>query len=98
MTVEQEEKILKVLSVYAIFPIIIFNNLLKSEHLLWEILVPMTMLMLVLTFRKYSREKKQGKVIVKGEYFQIWGVIGLLLITMVTMFFIPDLLKMRFEF
>jgi uncharacterized membrane protein len=65
MTIEQEDKALKSLSIFAFLGSMPIVNLISNDLVKCAILIPLLLVMSILLFRKFKRDKKDGKDLVK---------------------------------
>lgn len=61
ISIEKEEKLLKGLGVFVLLVLLPFQQLSKNENLSLDFVYILLAIMSVLTFRKYSRDKREGK-------------------------------------
>jgi hypothetical protein len=61
MTIEQEDKLLKSLSVFTLLGSMPVLNLITNNFVKCVILIPLLFVMSILFFRKFIRDKKEGK-------------------------------------
>ncbi|WP_309641064.1 hypothetical protein [Flavobacterium sp.] len=61
MTVEREEKLLKDLKIFALLVFLAITFFIKNDILKLSITIPFLFALAILTYRKYSRDKKEGK-------------------------------------
>ena len=61
MTIEREEKLLKDLGVFSLIVFIAITFFIKNDILKLSITIPFLIAFAILNFRKYSRDKKEGK-------------------------------------
>lgn len=61
MTVDTEEKALKLLSIFAFLGSMPIVNIISNDSVKCAILIPLLITISILFFRKFKRDKKKGK-------------------------------------
>lgn len=61
MTVEKEEKSLKDLGAFSLIIFLVITFFIKNDIIKLTITVPVIIALTILNYRKYSRDKKEGK-------------------------------------
>jgi 4-hydroxybenzoate polyprenyltransferase len=72
MTINQEDKTLKLLSVVGFLTAMPIVNLISNDIVKCAILIPLVLAMSILFIRKYKRDKKQGKDVSKYKTWLLY--------------------------
>jgi Ca2+/Na+ antiporter len=90
MTIEQEEKFLKSLGIFTLLVFVPLNSfVIKDLGLKFLFIVPMLFLYTFLYYRKYIREKKEGKDI--SRYKRLLFFVGISFLIFIFSLFYPML-------
>ncbi len=89
MTVEQEEKILKAMGLIILFSYFPMTYLVKNDLLKWIFYIVALVIMLVLLFRKYVRDKNANRDL--SRYKRMLIFIGISVLITVFALFYPNL-------
>lgn len=87
MTIENEEKLLKSLGVFVLLVFVPANFILKNDNVKLAIIVPLTLLFSILYFRKYARDKRDGKDL--SQYKRLLFFIGISFLIFIIFLFFP---------
>jgi 4-hydroxybenzoate polyprenyltransferase len=90
MTTEQEEKVLKVIGLFTFFVFVPLNAfIIKDLGLKFLFIVPLLFLYTFLYYRKYIRDKKEGKDI--SRYKRLLFFVGISFLIFIFFLFYPML-------
>jgi Ca2+/Na+ antiporter len=90
MTIEQEEKFLKSLGIFTLLVFVPLNSfVIKDLGLKFLFIVPMLFLYTFLYYRKYTRDKKEGKDI--SRYKRLLFFVGISFLIFIFSLFYPML-------
>lgn len=78
ITIEKEEKIRKGIGVMMLFSMPFFTSVIKDDVLKLWILIPLILVMFGLTFRKFIRDRREGKSLTR--YYIAFGFIMLAIV------------------
>ena len=72
MTIEQEEKLLKNLGAFSWIIFLVITFFIKNDIIKLSITVPVITALTILNYRKYQRDKKEGKDLSKYKTWLIF--------------------------